>query len=318
MIFTTFRRITRTGFVNFWRNGFLSFTAIVILSLSLLTLGGLIFAGAFGRELISQVKDQVDINVYFSLSAPESNILALQNEVDALPQVASTTYISRDQALAQFQTKWQDNSLIMQGLQELGSNPFPAVLNIKATDPGQYGGIASYLSDKNPTDDSGAPIIDKINYQENKLIIDRLGRIIPAVEQAGTAIAILFAVIAMIVVFNTIRLITYTARDEMSVMKLVGASNIYVRGPLVISGIMYGVISGVITLVILAAAAYWSDTVILRLAGVDTAANFSFAVDVFSNYFIQNFGQIFAVIMGAGILLGGISSYIAARRYLRV
>src|SRR5882724_6305418 len=213
MILTTLKRITKTGFVNFWRNGFLSFTAIVILTISLLSFGALILSGALGQALLQEVKSQVDINVYFALSAPEANILALQSDINALPEVASTTYVSRDQALADFQTKWQSNTLIMQGLQELGTNPFPASLNIKAKDPGQYGGIANYLESKDPTDDSGAPIIDKINYQENKLIIDRLGRIIPAVEQVGLAIAIILGIVAVIVVFNTIRLITYTARD---------------------------------------------------------------------------------------------------------
>ena len=318
MIFTTFKRITRTGFVSFWRNGFLSFAAIVVITLSLLTLGGLIFAGAFGRSLLDQVKNQVDINVYFSLTAQEPDILALQTEVNSLAEVASTTYVSRDQTLAAFQEKWQDNTLIMQGLQELGTNPFPASLNIKAKDPGQYGGIARYLDNKNPVDASGSPIIDKINYEENKIVIDRLSKIIPTVEQTGTILAILFALVAAIVVFNTIRLITYTARDELAVMKLVGASNVYVRGPLVVAGIMYGALSALITLVVLAAGAYWSDALILRVAGVDVAQNFAFAINVFSRYFTSNFTELFVVIMGAGVLLGGLSSYIAARRYLRV
>ena len=101
-------------------------------------------------------------------------------------------------------------------------------------------------------------------------------------------------------------------------MKLVGANNIFVRGPMVVSGIMYGIVSGIIALIVLAALAYWSDALLLRLAGVDIAANFSLAVNVFSTYFDQNFGELFLIIMGSGVILGGISSYIAARRYLRV
>lgn len=318
MIFTAFKRITKTGFVNFWRNGFLSFAAIIVITLSLLAIGGLIFAGAFGRSLLNEVKSQVDINVYFSLQTPEADIVSVRNDIAKLPEVASTTYVSREQALAQFKTKWQDNALIMQGLEEIGTNPFPASINIKAKEPGQYGGIADYLEKRNPTDDHGTPIIEKVNYEENKLIIDRLSRVIPTVEQTGTIIAIILAIVAIIVVFNTIRLITYTAREEISVMKLVGASNIYVRGPLVVSGIMYGIISGLVTLILMAAFAYWSDLVIMRLAGVSVAQNYSFAIDVFSTYFTTHLGEIFGIIMGAGIILGGVSSYIAARRYLHV
>ena len=101
-------------------------------------------------------------------------------------------------------------------------------------------------------------------------------------------------------------------------MKLVGASNIYVRGPFVISGIMYGVVSAIITLILMAGFAYWSDALVLKLAGIDVAANFSLIVNVLSAYFVTNFAQIFILIMGSGIVLGGVSSYIAARKYLRV
>ncbi|MFA6315268.1 MAG: permease-like cell division protein FtsX [Candidatus Paceibacterota bacterium] len=318
MIFTTFKRITRTGFVNFWRNGFLSFAAIVVITMSLCAFGFIIFTGAFGRALISDVKDKVDINVYFSLSAEESEILSIKKDLTALPEVASTTYISRAQALESFKTKWQDNALIMQGLDEIGNNPFPASINVKAVDPGQYGSIAKYLENKNPTSADGAPLIEKVNYRENKLVIDRLGRIIPAAERAGTILALIFIVVAVIVVWNTIRLIIFTAKDEISVMKLVGASNIYVRGPLVISGIMYGLASSVVTLLVMAAFAFWSDSILLRFAGVEIANDFEFVVNVLSRYYIQNFTQIFLMIVVAGIILGGLPSYSAARKYLRI
>ena len=318
MILTTFKRIARTGFVNFWRNGFLSFAAIVVITLSLSAFGLIIFTGAFGRTLIADVKGKVDINVYFTLTAPEADIISLQKEVSKLPEVASTSYISRDAALASFKDKWQDNALIMQGLDEIGDNPFPASLNIKAHEPGQYGNIANFIENKNPIDASGTPLIEKVNYQQNKLIIDRLSRIIPVIEQAGTVVAVILVLVAMIVVFNTIRLIIFTAKDEISVMKLVGASNIYVRGPLVVSGVMYGVVSAAITLVLMAIFAYWSDALLLRLAGVQVAADFSLIVNVLSSYFTGNFPQIFVIILGAGIILGGVSSYIAVRRYLKV
>lgn len=318
MIFTTFKRITRTGFVNFWRNSFLSFAAIVVITLSLCALGALIFGSAFGKAIITDVKDKVDINVYFALKAPDEDMKQLTDDVMKLSEVSKVEFISREEALDKFKEKWQDNALIMQGLEEIGSNPFPAVLNIKAKDPGQYGSIADFLESKNPIDANGLPIIEKVNYKENKLIIDRLGRILPAVEKAGTAISIVLILVAIIVVFNTIRLIIFTARDEISVMKLVGASNIYVRGPFVISGIMYGIVSGIITLLLMAGLAYWSDAVLLKFAGVQVATDFALVVNVLSSYFVKNFTQIFMIIMGAGIVLGGVSSYIAARRYLKV
>jgi cell division transport system permease protein len=235
-----------------------------------------------------------------------------------LPEVASTTYISSDQALSNFQSKWQNNSLILASLDEIGNNPFPAAMTIKAKDPSEYAGISDFLSSSVAVTASGTPLVDSVNYGENQAIIDRLGRLIPDVEHAGLGIALLLCLVAIIVTFNTIRLIIYTSRDEIAVMKLVGASSTYVRGPFVVSGIMCGIISGLLTLLILAGTVFWSGALITRLAGATVASDLSSIISIFSAYFISNFGQIFTIIMSAGIIFGAVSSYLAVRRYLRV
>lgn len=318
MLFTFFKRIIRSGFVNFWRNGFLSFASVIVITLSLTAFGMLIFGSAFGRALIEEVKSKVDINVYFTLNADEANILDIKKTIEKLPEVDKVEYTSRVEALNMFKNKWKDNTLILQGLEEIGDNPFPAVLNIKAKEPSQYAGIASYLEDKDSLSKNGTSIIDKVNYNQNKLVIDRLGRIIPAVEKTGSILAIILIIVAAIITFNTVRLVIYTAKDEISVMKLVGASNQYIRGPFVMSGVMYGIVSGILTLIILAVFAFYTDAAIIKFAGLRGTDDFGLIINVFSKYFLQNFGQIFAIIMGSGIVLGAVSSYLAVRRYLKV
>jgi cell division transport system permease protein len=267
---------------------------------------------------LREVKDKVDINVYFVLDSNETDIIALKKVIENLSEVDKVEYVSRDKALADFRDKWKDNTSILQGLDEIGENPFPAVLNIKAKEPSQYSGIANFLDSKSSFSKEGVSIVEKVNYNQNKLVIDRLGRIIPAVEKTGSILAIIFVIVAIIITFNTIRLIIFTAKDEISIMKLVGASNLYIRGPFVISGIMYGLFSGAFTLVLMGGLAYYSDTIIMKFAGVQGAQDFSLLINVFSSYFITNFGQIFALILGSGIVLGAISSYLAVKRYLRV
>jgi cell division transport system permease protein len=318
MIFTHLKRIIRSGFVNFWRNGFLSFSAVVIITLSLTVFGALIFGSAFGRALLKEVKNKVDINVYFVLDSNETDILSLKKTIESLPEVDKVEYVSREKVLADFKEKWKDNTLILQGLEEVGNNPFPAVINIKAKEPSQYAGIANFLDSKNSFSKDGVSIVEKVNYNQNKLIIDRLARIIPAVEKAGSILALIFVIVAIIITFNTIRLIIFTAKDEISVMKLVGASNIYIRGPFVVSGVMYGLFSGVLTSVLLGAFAYYSDSIIMKFAGIQGAQDFSLLINIFSSYFISNFPQIFTIVMGSGIVLGAVSSYLAVKRYLRV
>lgn len=315
---TTLKRIVKAGFVNFWRNGFLSFGAIIVLTLSLTLFGGMIFASAFGHELIDQIKNRVDINVYFTLDASESDILALQQTINQLPEVATSTYISSTTALADFQQKWADNSLILQGLSEIGYNPLPAVLNIQAKDPSQYAGIADFLNSDAAMPKDGTTIINNVNYNENQAAIDRLTEIISVTEKAGSALVIILVVLAVIIVFNTIRLIIYNSKDEIGVMKLVGASNTYVRGPFVVSGIMYGIVSGIITLILLAVFAYYSDAAVIKFAGAENINEFGGLINIFSSYFVANFGQIFSIIMGSGVVLGAVASYVAVRRYLKV
>ncbi|MDR3558021.1 MAG: permease-like cell division protein FtsX, partial [Candidatus Pacebacteria bacterium] len=208
-MFTNLRRIIKTGFVNFWRNGFLSFAAIIVLTLCLVSFGAIMFADVFGRAMIGEVKDKIDITVYFTQDASLSDILALQNTVNKLPEVASTTYVSSDQALANFQSQWQGNSLILQSLDEIGNNPFPAAMTIKAKEPSEYAGITDFLNSSAAVAASGTPIVDSVNYGENQVIIDRLGRFIPDVERAGLGLALLLVIVAIIVTFNTIRLIIY-------------------------------------------------------------------------------------------------------------
>lgn len=316
-MFTNLKRIIKAGFVDFWRSGFLSLAAIVVLTLCLLSFGAVMFADVFGRAMIDSVKSKVDITVYFNQSAQESDILALQKTVNGLPDVASTTYISSGDAMTNFQNRWQNNTLILDSLNEVGNNPFPAELTIQAKEPSEYAGLAGFLNDQMAAA-SGTNLIDSVNYSENQALIDRLGRLIPDVEYAGLGLAILLVLVAVIVTFNTIRLVIYTSRDEISVMRLVGASNTFVRGPFVVSGIMCGIVAGLLTLLILAGLVFWSGAIIMRVAGAQVASDLSSTISIFSVYFISNFGQIFAVVMGAGIILGAISSYLAVRRYLKV
>ncbi len=315
---TYLKRIIKTGFINFWRNGFLSFASIVILTLSLTSFGAIMFGGAFGRTLIEEVKNKVDINVYFTLNAQESDILDLKKTIEQLPEVDKTEYISKDQALTNFKEKWKDNTSILQGLDEVGYNPLGAVLNIKAKEPSQYAGISRFLESKNSLSKDGDNIVDKVNYKQNQKVIDRLGRIITFIEKTATIMVIIFVIISIIITFNTIRLVIYNSKDEISVMKLVGASNSYVRGPFVMSGIMYGIFSGLLTLVILFLFSYYSDLAILKIAGVQSSTDLGLIMNIFSQYFLSNFGEIFIIIMSSGIILSAISSYLAVRRYLKV
>lgn len=308
MFFTKIKRVSRAGFVNFWRNSYVSVASVLVMTITLFVIGLLLFVGVVLNASLAELKDKVDINVYFLRSAAETDILSVKSGVEALPEVQKTEYISREQALAEFRERHKDDQLTLQALDELGENPLGAVLNIKAKEVSQYEGIAKFLESKNALSSGGTQIVDRINYAQNKLAIERLTRIIDAARTLGLTVIVIFGLISILITFNTIRLIVFMSREEISVMRLVGASSMYIRGPFVVEGFMYGAIAALVTLLI-----FWPLT---RWLGPVTE-NFFSGVNV-ATYYWHNFFQILLIILGSGTLLGVVSSYLAVRRYLKI
>jgi cell division transport system permease protein len=307
MVWITLKRIIRSGFFSFWRNGFISLSSILVMMVTLFAIGSTIFSGVILNSTLEEIKDKVDINVYFIRTSSEADILTMKSSLEGLPEVAPpVTYISREEALANFRERHQNDQFTLQALEELGDNPLGASLNIKAKDPSQYEGIAQFLQSQNT--DPTTTIIDKINYFQNKEAIDRLTHIIDSANRLGFILTLVFVIISVLITFNTIRLVIYMAREEISVMRLVGASKGYIRGPFFVAGGIYGFVSAIATLILFYPITIWLGR---------TTADFFVGFNVF-DYYIANFGQIFLIIVVSGIVIGSVSSYLAVRKYLKV
>jgi cell division transport system permease protein len=309
MFWTDVKRILRSGFVGFWRNGFVSLASTLVMAFTLFVIGSLIFLGAMLDASLTQIEDKVDINVYFLTTAPEEEILSLKSQIEVLPEVSFVTYTSREESLENFRLRHENDQLILQALDELGTNPLGAALNIKAKETSQYETIANFLQSQDAlSTDDGNTIIDKVNYFQNKVAIERLTSVIDSAETLSFAVALLLIIVSIAMTFNTVRLAIFTSREEISVMKLVGAGNKYVRGPFVVEGAISGIISAIVALILFYPLTLW--------LGPSTETFFG-GISIF-DYYSSNFGQIFLIIMLSGILLGGGSSYLAVRRYLKV
>lgn len=296
------KRVVKAGYMSFRRNGWLSTATILVTALALFVMGTLIFVGAIAGTVLASLESKIDVSVYFNPDAPEESITAVRRDLETLPEVAKVAYISREEALEVFRARHKNNALIAGALEELGGNPLEASLNIKARDPSQYAAISNFLLDKNYS------VVDKINYFENQIVIDRLAAILSTVRGSGAFIALLLAFIAVLVAFNTVRLAIYTMREEIGIMRLVGATKWFIRGPFIISGILYGAIAASAT-----TAAFFPLTWFL-------APKLSLIIPQFDlfQYLLANFLEFFAVILASGIFLGAVSSMIAIRRYLEV
>jgi cell division transport system permease protein len=308
MLWVNVKRIIRSGFFNFSRNAFVSLSSVLVMIITLSVIGSLVFLSAILNASLTEIKNKVDINVYFVPSAAEEDILSIKKTLEGLPEVSAIGYTSREQALEDFKIKHQNDELTLQALEELGENPLEASLNIKAKDPAQYQGISDFLENKPILSTDGTSIVDKVNYYQNKVAIDKLSNIINTSERLGTIISLVLIIISVLITLNTIRLAIYISREEISIMRLVGASSFYIRGPFVVVGIMYGAVAGVLTLLLFYPVTYW--------LGAQTQ-NFFINFNVFQ-YYTHNFGQIFLIIMFSGMIVGAISSYLAVRKYLKI
>lgn len=302
------RRVLGGGAKNFVRGGAVSAATVLIMTVTLAIIGSLIFLSALLSYTLNSIKEKVDVSVYFVTTASEGEILTVKGQLEQLPQVASVTYVSADEALAAFRERHANDQLTLQALDQLDGNPLDASLNVRATDPSQYESIVKFLEASPALSASGTSIIDRINYAQNKEVIDRLSLAIRATRDIGIAIVAVFALASILIAFATIRLAIYTAKDEIGVMRLVGASNAYIRGPFIITGVITGVISALAVLVLLWPVTFYAGQKTTGwLGGFDLAG-----------YYSQNLLLIVGILMASGIALGAVASVLAIRRYLRV
>lgn len=306
MIWINLKRVMKTGFVQFWRNGVVSLSAVLVMVITLFVIGGLIFSSAMLESSLHEIQDKVDINVYFQTNTSEDQILEVKKTLETLPEVDYIEYVSREMALENFIQRHQDDQRTLEALDELDENPLGGVLNIKAKETSQYEGVANFLEQNYPYND-GTSIVERVNYFQNKEAIEKLSQIIDAGNRLGVFLTIVFIIISIVITLNTIRLAMYISRDEISVMRLVGASHNYISGPFVVTGAMYGLVAAIVTLILFWPITFWLGPL---------TKNFFGGISVFE-YYINEFGIIFLVIISAGVFIGSVSSFLAIKRYLR-
>src|SRR3989338_1382349 len=305
-MWTDIKRISRAGFLGFWRNKFVSLASMLVITVTLFMFGSLIFIGVSLETALERIQAKVDVDVYFTTEASEADILALKKTLLELPEVATVSYTTRESALEQFKKRHESDFLTLQALDELGENPLGASLNILAKETSQYETIARFLDNQTAALANAGELIDSVNYYQNKGAIDKLANIVAGTEKIGIALVLALAFISVIITFNTIRLAIYTAREEIAVMRLVGAGTRYIQGPFVVEGFLYGVISAVVAIGLFFPLTYWLG---------DRAEQFFGGINLYS-YYLANFFEIAAILLGTGVLLGVGSSFFAVGRYI--
>lgn len=303
MILLTISRTLKAGFQNFFRNGSLSVAAVSILTLALLIISIVIVLSISANLGLKYIQDKIDVRVYFKSETEESQIMAFRSEVQAYKEVKSADYISKNKALDDFKAANTTKPEILKAIEAVDENPLLASVNIRAKNPEQYDLIARAVENSAYKDD-----IASINYQQYKLVIDRFNTTIKTIRKTGTFLFILFSLIAILITFNVIRMTIFNHGTEIEIMRLVGASNNFIRLPFVFEGIIYGCFAAAIAILLLFP--------IMRIITPYVVG--SAYVNVIQADFMRYFFLIFAIQLLVGTALGVISSLFAIRRYLKI
>lgn len=299
----SFKRILRSGWRDFKRNGGLSLATVFIMIMAISLATSLFLMQKTSNYLVSSLSEKVDMAVYFSQEPSSEEIINIQKELFDLPEVKSLEYISKEEALDKFIERHEGEEVIMESLQEVGGNPLLASLSIKAFEAAQYAAISSFLDSA-----SFRELITKVDYYEKKPAIDKMLSLTSTINTTGIGLSVVLAVVAVLIAFNTVRIAIYNSKDEIETMRLVGASNWFIRGPFLVQGMISGLLAVLVTFVIFGAAVwFFGPKIDIVIPGLNL-----------KSYFFSNLLIIIALQLAAGIGLGSCASWLAIRRYLKI
>ena len=296
-------RVIKFAIQDMARNFGLSFMTILILVLMLLSINTLIGINILTGEAVGAVKSQINVSIFFNEDASEDEIDEIKTFVNSFPEVTEVIFYDENQVLEQFRAQHEENPEVLAALEELGENPLGSTMIVKTREPKDYEDIIAALNVPEYEN-----IIESKTFGDTEKAIERIHIITTQVEKFGIGLSILFAFIAFLIIFNTIRVAIYTQRREISIKKLVGATNWFVRGPYIFESIFFSIISTII--------AY--GLVVLALSIVDPYINIVFGRPyILTSYYQSNIVYLLGIQFGCVLLLTMFTSTLAMRRYLR-
>ncbi len=297
-------RVLKFSLQDISRNIWLSIVTITIIILAMFSINTLILTRAISDNAVDAIKEKVDLSLYVKSDALESDIFDLRLRVSALDKVKSVRYISKQEALDSFREKNENNPEILQALLELGKNPLSPSLVIS---PRDVNSVADLIEELKSLDSN---IIESRDFNDNRMILEKIDSITSRVDEIGLFIIIIFVITSLLVIYNSIKVAVYTHKREIEIMRLVGASNVFIYAPFLLSSFIYTLIA---TLIIV--------SLTLPLLGILQSYLEVFFVGYSINvvsYFVENFALIFGLQFLGISLVNVLASYLAVKKYANI
>ena len=286
----------REAFKNMRLNPLMSITAVTTTAVCILILGAAILVGSHVQGVIQQIGEDVQVTAFFEENATPEEIDEARRAVEGYPEVEEYTYVSKEEALRRLRENFQEQPEVVEGI---GSEFLPPSLEIKLRDPQDSSAVADKLRDDGFQD---------LRYPQQT--IDRLSDVTRYIIWGLRAATALFLVASVLLIFNAIRLSIFARRKEIEVMKLVGASDNFVRWPFVIEGLVQGLIGATLAAIVV----LWANALFVEWV-TDPEGNLAFlpvSGDAVNSLFV------FVALVTVGVVIGVFGSYFSVRRYLKI
>ncbi len=297
-------RIFIASWKHFARNLWIGVATVFVFTIALLSVNVLLGANAVIEQVVSLLEQKVDVTVTFNPDTPEAMLTQARFYVVSLPQTAEATLISPEDALKAFKERNKNNTKILEALNELGGNPLGAQLIVKARHPEDYPFLLEAI--KNP---QYSPFIHSSSYDDHREAIARIQQAGEQVRLLASALVAVFALFGLLAAFNAIRVAIYTQREEISIMRLVGASASYIKLPFVLEGVWMALLAG-----FLSAAGVWTAIVVLE---PKLTAFFDGRDPGLQSFFLSHLEPLILIELGGLLVLSALVSWIAVGRYIR-
>ena len=303
------KRVIKSGFTHFFRNIWVSVAATSMVAITLFIISTILIFYTLTVLSINNSTDKVGVvTAYFSDKTTAIEILNVTAEIELIPGVKAVDFVSKEEAKRRFIERHKDQPLWLQSLNEFEDNPVPASISIKADNLTDYSSIYTTVKSERYApyfqNDQGVSTV-----RDNQKVIDKLYKIIDFITRFGIILALIFMLVTIMVTFNTIRLTIYNRREEVEIMRLVGATNWYIRWPFVIEGIMYAIFATIITSLI----------VFVLLDVLSGRIEQFLSISTLGTSLINAlFWRILLINVLASVGLSIIASTIAIRRYLNI
>ena len=283
-----------SALVNAWRHRAMTVITVLIVSLMMTTLGMFLIVENALSVMIASMEEQVNLIVYLEDEAPPADVLALRQQLLDDSRTISVEYVTKEQALERLRVSFQNDPEFLQPLLE---NPLPASLEVRSDEPDFLQSTASSLSDD--------PIVEEVVLPQD--VVKNLIQISQVASFIGYSLGAGLALVTLFVIGSTIRLTVYARRGEIEVLRLMGASDHFIRWPFLLEGVLFGLIGALIANVLVGIAYIWVHELLQQLISF-------FPVSLDTTYLLR----LFLIMTLFGIVIGALGSYLSVRRFLTI